>query len=444
MRLFERLFQPVDIAPLVFFRIVGMGLITVEILGEWATGYHDPYVQTGFHFSYVLTPWLAPWPPLGVHVHFALNVLFGVAVTLGLHYRWTTIGLFLGTGVLFLMEKSVYINHTYLYILVAFLMIFIPAHRAVGMDARRDPRVRSAVAPAWCLWALRFQIAVVYFFAGIAKLNADWLRGAPMNLSMARRTGTPILGPLFALEELPYLMSMGGVLLDLLVVPALLWRRTRLPAFLLATTFHLSNVVVFGLGTFPWFSIAATALFFPPETFRRLPLLRNALTPKATQARAVAASPKRRRVIGLGLGLYVLFQLSMPLRPWLYPGNPSWTEYGHRFSWRMMLRAKTGTVRYHVVDRATGERWTVHPAAHLDDWQRRDMLGKPDMILEFAHDLGTLYKREGRNDLEIRAEAMVALNGRPEHPLVDSSVNLLDQKRGLSAYPWVLPLPPDR
>lgn len=440
MRL-HRLFEPVDIAPLVFFRIVGIGLITAEILGEWASGYRDPYLQPDFHFSYVLTPWLEPWPPPGVHLHFALNFLFGAAVTLGLFYRLTTIGLFMGTGLLFLMEKSVYINHTYLYILVAFLMIFVPAHRAVSLDARRDPRLRSAVAPAWCLWALRFQIAVVYIFAGLAKLNTDWFHGAPMDLAMTVRRGNPVLGPLLALEELPVLMSVGGAVLDLVVVPALLWRPTRLPAFLLATLFHLTNVVVFGLGSFPWFSIVMTALFFPPETFRGLPLLRKALPAETGRADTFADAGIRRRAIALGLGLYALFQVLVPLRPWLYSGNPSWTENGHRFSWRMMLRAKTGSVRYHVLDRRTGERWTVDPAELLDDWQHRDMFGKPDMILEFAHDLSARYALEGRSELEIRAEARVGLNGRPERLLVDPTVDLLRQERSLAPYAWVNPLP---
>lgn len=442
MRL-QRLFQPIDIAPLVFFRIVGMGLITAEILGEWASAYRDPYLQPDFHFTYVLTPWLEPWPAPGVHVHFALNALFGAAVTLGLFYRVSTIGLFIGTGLLFLMEKSVYINHTYLYILVAFLMIFVPSHRGVSLDAKRDPRLRSAVAPAWCLWVLRFQISVVYVFAGLAKLNADWLRGAPMDLAMANRRGNPIVGPLLALEELPVVMSVGGAVLDLLVVPALLWRRSRLPAFLLATLFHLANVLVFGLGTFPWLSIVMTALFFPPETFRRLPVLRSALPAEPGPGEALAVGEFRRRTIALGLGLYVLFQVLVPLRQWLYPGNPSWTEYGHRFSWRMMLRAKTGSVRYHVLDRRTGERWIVDPAKYLDDWQHRDMFGKPDMILEFAHDLSEWYELQGREELEIRAEAKVGLNGRPEAHLVDPTVDLLRQERGLAPYTWVLDLPPD-
>ena len=438
----ERLVRPIDIAPLIFFRIVGVGLITIEILGEWVTAYRAPYIESAFHFSYVLTPWLEPWPPLGVHVHFGLNVLLGVAVTIGLFYRWTTVGLFLGTALLLLMEKSVYINHTYLYVLVAFLMVFVPAQRAVSADASRHPTLRSSVAPAWCLWMLRFQMGVVYVYAGLAKLNGDWLRGAPMHLSMARRAESSLLGPLFALDVTPLVMSWGGALLDLLVVPALLWRPTRLPAFLLATTFHLSNVVTFGLGTFPWFSIAATALFFPPETFRRLPLLRSALPPPSREDGG-AASPRPAPIVAWGLAAYVLIQVLLPLRPWIYPGNPSWTEYGHRFSWRMMLRAKSGTLQYHVRDRATGEQWSVDPAQFVERWQHRDMLGKPDMILEFAHDLAEHYRRAGHEDLEIRAEALISLNGRAAHPLVDSRVDLLTERRGLPPYSWVRPLPPD-
>ena len=110
--LVNELFRPIDIAPLVLFRIVGGSLITIEIIGELLTDYRENNTETEFHFSYVLLQWLKPWSPLGVYAHFLFNILMGIFVTIGFYYRVSALLLFLGTTSLFLMEKSVYINHT--------------------------------------------------------------------------------------------------------------------------------------------------------------------------------------------------------------------------------------------------------------------------------------------------------------------------------------------
>ena len=38
--------------------------------------------------------------------------------------------------------------------------------------------------------------------------------------------------------------------------------------------------------------------------------------------------------------VFLLVQLTLPLRHYIYQGNVSWTEQGHRFAWHMKLRSK--------------------------------------------------------------------------------------------------------
>src|SRR5690606_11851563 len=141
---------------------------------------------------------------------------------------------FLGISYVFLLEQACYLNHVYLIALLAFLMIFVPAHRAGSVHAWLRPWRRAEVAPACALWLLRAQVGIPYFYAGVAKLNPDWLRGEPLRMWLRDSVDLPVLGPLLVEEWVVYTFAYGGLLFDLLIVPALLWRRTRAPAFLLA------------------------------------------------------------------------------------------------------------------------------------------------------------------------------------------------------------------
>ena len=171
---------------------------------------------------------------------------------------------FLGFSYIFLLDEANYLNHFYLVILISFLMIFLPLNRKWALDLLIWPKLESDTIPAWTLWLLRFQIGMPYFFGGIAKLNLDWFQGEPMRMRLARRLDFPLIGQFFDKEWMVYLYSYGGLLLDLLAMPLLLWRRTRLLTFFALMLFHLNNAYMFSIGIFPWFMIAATALYFDP------------------------------------------------------------------------------------------------------------------------------------------------------------------------------------
>ena len=83
----ERLGARVDIAPLVWFRILGGGLIAAEQFGALFTDYHRAYVEPAVHFSYPFFPWIRPWPPAGIYAHFLFNAAAALAVAAGWRYR---------------------------------------------------------------------------------------------------------------------------------------------------------------------------------------------------------------------------------------------------------------------------------------------------------------------------------------------------------------------
>jgi hypothetical protein len=437
-RLRSRLARPVDASSLVVFRIAFGLVMAWEAYRYLSKGWvQQHYVDPEFHFTYMFFGWVRPWPGEWMHVHFYALGALALLIAAGAAYRAAATLFFAGFTYVFLLERALYLNHFYLICLISFLMILVPAHRALSIDALLRPRLRRDTVPAWSVWLLRFQVGVPYFFGGIAKLDSDWLRGEPMRTWMADRTDFPVIGPLFTQDWVVYSASWFGLLLDLLVVPGLLWRRTRPVAYALAVAFHLMNAGLFEIGIFPWLMMAATTIFFEPDWPRRL-LRRGPAAPTA----AAGATPRLLSRAAFGaLVLWCAVQVLAPLRHFLYPGPASWTEEGHMFSWHMKLRNKEGDIRFFIVHRETGARQRIHHDLGLTERQHAKMSTRPAMIQQFARHIDEELRARGYTQYEVRVEAFASLNGRPFQRLIDSTVDLAGEPaRRVLPAPWIVPL----
>lgn len=128
------------------------------------------------------------------------------------------------------------------------------------------------------------------------------------------------------------------------------------------------------------------------------------------------------------------------LRHFAYPGNVLRTEEGFRFSWRVMLVEKTGTVFSRVTDPDRNRSWEVLPGDGRSPLQELQFVFQPDMILAAAHRIRDTLRREGVSNPEIRAQAYVSLYGRRSRPLIDPDVDLAKIPRSLAAKNRVLAL----
>ena len=446
-RLRTALFQPIDIAWLVFFRLGAGVLIATEHAGAVVRGHPQDYLAAQHHFTYLL----APLPNLSAPVLYALYAAVigaGLAVAAGWHYRASAAVLCLGCWWIFLLDSTTYINHHYLFCLVAGLLLVVPAHRAASLDVRAGRVLPASTLPAWTRYLLLGQLGVVYFFAGLAKLNPDWLAARPLTLWLSYKGGRWLVGPLLIQPWLPWLMSYAGLLLDLLVVPLLLWRPTRSWAYATAVVFHLSNVVIFGLGTFPWFSLVMTALFFDPDFPRRLPSMvgrwfRRQIPEPAATAAITAPSRAAQRVLVVGLTAYAVVQIAVPLRHFLYPGPTHWTEQGHRFAWHMMLRNKQSSASFRVRFAADGHEEPVDMSTVVTPAQHH-FADHPDCLLQVAQWLAADYRKKGRPLSAVFVDSRVSLNGRPSQPLIAPTVNLLRYRPSLLSAKWLAPAPDSR
>ena len=444
-RLASALLERVDGASLGVFRIVFGLVMLVEVGRYWSHGWIAAYyAKPEFFFSYPLFDWVKPLSGQLLALHFDLLALAAMCILLGLYTRIAAAVFAVLFWWWFLIDQTNYLNHFYLIALVSTLLVVVPAERAFSLDARFRPHPEGATVPAWALWLVRFQIGVPYFFGSIAKINPDWFAGEPMRMWLRTMRDVPLLGSVCTQEWVVGFFVWSGLFFDLLIVPALLWRRTRVLAFLASIVFHGTNAVIFHIGIFPWLMMAATTTFFEPDWPRRIPFLDRLPGLRNLRARPMTPSPPAldaSRRLGLTvLALWVAFQCLLPLRHFLYPGNVSWTEEGHLYAWHMKLRDKSGSGTFTVREPGTGKTWTVDPNDHLTKKQAREMVEHPDMVLQFAHHLSDEHERQGKGKLEVRARILMSVNGRKPELFLDPDVDLAAQPRSLGRWDWILPL----
>lgn len=386
---------PVDARPLVLFRTL-FGLLLACSAGR--------FVARGWVETLVLAPTLHfPWPgfawvPMPSAAGF--GVLFGllIATGLGLAAGWAPRRMAAVHLVCFMLvevlDLTLYLNHYYLVSLLLGLLVVLP-----GPVNGRVPRV--------VLGCFKAQIALVYLFAGIAKINHDWLvLGEPLHTWLSARVDLPWAAPVLASPAVAVAMSWAGCLYDLTIPLWLWWRPTRRLAWISVAAFHVSTAMLFPIGVFPWLMMASSTLFWEP--------------PSAGQPPTFAPAPRWLPALVLGwLGVQVL----LPLRHVLTPGDVNWHGEGFRFSWRVMLVEKTGFVELRVVDRQTGRARRVSPRSDLTPSQLHQMSFQPDMIVQYAHVVGE--RAGGAERVQVFADAWVSRNGRRARQWIDPTVDLM-------------------
>lgn len=442
-RLRQALVRTVDGASLAVFRI-GFGLLMLWQAMEFLLGgrLERFFVHPAFHFKYPGLGWLEPLPEGWMRALFWLLAAAAVGIALGWHYRLSAAIFTLTHTYQFLLDEAIYNNHDYLIALLGLLLTVVPAHATFSLDARRRPAVASAVVPAWSLWLLRFQLAVPYVYGGLAKLDTDWLlRAQPMKIWLANPGPGEWRIDLFREPWAAYFFSWSGMVLDLLVVPALLWRRTRPFAVVALLAFHLLNSQLFEIGIFPWLMICATVLFVEPDWPRRAGLVPRRRGSEPAKPPLPGGRPSTPSRVGAALlAVYIGLQLLVPFRHLLYPGDVDWTEEGHQFSWRMKLRDKQGELSFIAVDPATRSAVVLTGVESvLTRRQRHVMHHDPDAIRQFAHLLAAGFRERGDEDMEIRVMSSISLNGLPPQPLVDPEVDLGSEPASLGPADWIVP-----
>lgn len=269
------------------------------------------------------------------------------------------------------------------------------------------------------IYFLRLQVAIIYFFAGIAKINYDWLINAqPMKIWLDARSNLPFIGNILDQGIVAYIMSWTGMIYDLSIPFLLLNKKTRVFGFVSVIIFHLSTYFLFHIGVFPWLMIILATVFFDPDWLENI-LLKD--------KKHINNIPVHISKIFFYFSIiFLIIQIILPIRHYFYEGDYLWTEKGFRFAWHVMIIEKTGFIEFQIKDKNSNKKWLVSPKEYLTPLQEKMMSTQPDMILQFAHYLKTIYQAKGYYDLEIKADSYVSLNGHPSKIYINPDINLLE------------------
>ncbi len=429
------LFKKIDNAQLIVFRVFYGLLVAAECYGAIATGWvRKTLVEPKFTFSFIGFEWLQPLPGNGMYIYFAIMGTLGLLITIGYKYRYSAFAFAIMWTAVYLMQKTSYNNHYYLLMLLAYIMAFFPAGKDYSWDAKQNPDHRSHSMHNWVRWTIILQLFIVYTYASVAKLYADWLDFSIVELLMKSKKDYFLIGDLLQQKWVHKIVGVFGIVFDLLIVPALLWKPTRKIAFGFSIFFHLFNSIVFQIGIFPYLSLAFTVFFFPPQTIRNI-----FLKPKTITVETSSALPKHTKWIVSVLSIYFIIQLLLPLRHHTFKDDVLWTEEGHRLSWRMMLRSRSGNIRFKVVDTATKKAEYVNLNDYLTKKQKRKVATYPDFAWQFAQRLKKEYAQKGQN-IQVFAINKVKVNQGKYHEFIDPKVDLANVPwKHFSHNEWIMP-----
>ncbi|QXP61733.1 HTTM domain-containing protein [Olleya sp. HaHaR_3_96] len=433
-----------DAVPLTVFRI-GFGIMMCYgMLRYWLKGWIETvYIQPKFHFKYYGFEWVEV---LGNYTYllFLICGLSAIFVAIGYKYRLAIITFFLSFTYIELMDKTVYLNHYYFISILSFLMIFLPANQYFSLDSYQS-KISYRTIPNWTIDCIKLLLGIVYFYAGLAKINSDWLlRAQPLKIWLPSKYDLPLIGnTLMQQEWFHYAMSWSGMLYDLLIPFFLLYKRTRIPAFILVVFFHVFTRILFPIGMFPFVMIVSALIFFEaPFHHKIIHKIKRLLgfisaTAKPIQYKSAYTVRYSKLVLPI-VGLFFVLQLLLPFRYLLYPDELFWTEEGYRLSWRVMLMEKMGNTTFKIIDKK-GNSFLVNNSDFLTPLQEKQMSFQPDFILEYAHYLGDHFTNQGHKGVQVYAKSYVALNGRLSQLFIDESVNLYQEKESFKHKHWILP-----
>lgn len=404
----------------------------------------------GFSFTYPGFDWVTAFPDFAQ----ALAILWfvsGLLLFLGALHRFSSVLCFVMTVYAFLLRAEYYLNHEYMELCFLFLLAIGPSNQRLSVDSFIWKYKETA--PYFHLFALKLQTEIILIYAGLVKLNSDWLHLQPLSNWLNRSSTDVFFGGIWQYELGVSAGAYGIIFLHSVGAPLLFWKRTRLMVFLTYVVFHVINSQIFAIDIFPWMTIACTTLFFDPDwpstVFRRFSFGSGKLNTGENLVVAQNPVPAGAALGSTGLVLFLSFwlvmQVAIPLRHYLYPDWVEWNLEGTRFSWRMML--SSGVCPVWILIISDPEKREIYiPDVPFILGSGRLLMSRlcddPDLILQSVQQVRNYYVREAGMppDSEVRAYIMKSLNFRTPSLFVDPTFNLAKQPRQIIGhYSWLLP-----
>lgn len=461
--------RPADPASLGIFRCLFGLLMVIDITQERGLSHLDfKYLDGAPVCRFPLFNVLHPLPLDWMYLVYVVMFFGALGIMLGCFYRLSCL-MFISTyWYIFFLDKTAWNNHSYLYGLIGFQLTLMDANRYWSIDGLRRPSIRNAHVPLWNYTVLRTQIFIVYFLAGLKKLDADWVEGYSMSYLAHHSLFDPF--KMILPVELVNLLVVhaGGLVLDLTAGYLLFFDATRPYAFFFVSYFHCMNSQLFSIGMFSYTMLATSPVFchadWPRRFFARFPGFLRAvlpLTSPAPQPSAscvyntsqstssnpqetppVAKAPKLRlkhKLAAIFTILYISEQLFLPYSHFITQGYNNWTNGLYGYSWDMMVHSRSHQhVKITYKDGETGETGYLNPGVFTQSRRWKD---HGDMLKQYATCLNQFLPRYNISEPEIYFDIWVSINERFQQRIFDPRVDIVKAEWSpFRPSTWLMPL----
>lgn len=444
------LFQKTGNARLVVFRIFFGLLMMVECWGAIATGWvKETFVDVNFTFNFIGFDWTQFLVGEPMYYLYIIMGFLGLLMMLGAFYRTSAIAFFALWTLTYFMQKSHYNNHYYLLVWVSFLMTLMPANNYFSIDCKMNHRVKRKPVYHWHYLVFQVLIACVYVYAAIAKFTKGWTEHhfLPLRLKNSARwfegeLGENVFSEFLKNQDLAEFLAYAGIGFDFLIVPFLIFKPTRKWAFGAAFIFHIFNSITLQIGIFPYFALALCIFFFSDDEINRWFL--RSKNKSHLHSEYDEISPLKKQITTSFVLAFSVLMIGLPLRHHFIKDDVLWTEEGHRMSWRMMLRTKSGRGSFYV-ETPDGKQKRVQLSKYLKPHQMHGIKTKPDVIWQFAQRLKKEYKAQGIEPIKVfYKHSKARINDGKYFKFIDPKVDLANEKWNYFGHQdWIFPSPED-
>ncbi|CAF1262070.1 unnamed protein product [Adineta steineri] len=469
--------RPEDPSSLAILRIFFGILMMLDIPQERGMSHADVYYPNDDkECQFPLFNFLEPLRAEYMVIVYFIMLLGAFGITIGFFYRLSTICFTITYWYIFFLDKTSWNNHSYLYGLIGFQLMFFDAHHYWSIDGLFRKKIRNSHVPLWNYTLIRYQVFLVYFIAGLKKTDWDWVSGYSMDTLGEHWVFSPFRSFMTIEQITLILVHVCGLFFDLLVGFALFFDRSRPFGVFFCLSFHIMNSQLFNIGMFPYTMIATIPIFFhnnwprkflnrfaPKFLYKETPLqysssclyskeeikpeepkspsIKSKIANNSSVKNAPTKSTLRHKIFTIFALFYLVEQGFLPYSHFITKGYNNWTNGLYGYSWDMMVHSwHTQHVKITFLDKKTNEPHYLRPTAWAS---AKRWSSHADMIVQYAQCIKGKLKQHGYDDVELRFDIWRSMNGRFNQRQIDPRIDLLSSDVKWSPFqdtPWLQPL----
>ncbi|ESO88963.1 hypothetical protein LOTGIDRAFT_182855 [Lottia gigantea] len=452
--------RPSDPACLGVVRFLFGFLMLIDIPQERGLGMADVRWGHTDECRFPLFNFLKPLPLEWMYIVYFVMLIGATGIMLGFQYRFSCLCFLLPYWYIFFLDKTSWNNHSYLYGILAFLLTISDANRYWSLDGFFSKKYRNCHVPLWNYTLLRTQVFLVYFIAGLKKLDFDWVYGYSMQNLSSHWVFDPFKLLLTEEQIDLFIVHIGGLIIDISVGFLLFFDKTRLLGMVMCSSFHLMNSQMFNIGMFPWMMLATQVIFcytdWPRRIFKSISANCQLFTPEEedlqpndhciyhkqhikTEDSPPIKSSLYHKLSSLGTILFLLLQLVLPYSHGITKGYNNWTNGLYGYSWDMMIHSwSVQHIRLTYIDKDTGTTGYLNPQAWVGS---RRWSSHADMLKQHAHCIADHLKAYNITNVALYFDVWKSINDRFQQRMFDPKVDILSEEWSpFKETPWLMPL----